>query len=469
MAAILSNSVPDLADGKNAFGSWHQHSVLVVDDEPGMRNFLTRALSARCEIVDAAATVEDAVRLVEQRPYDLMVLDIAMPGKSGVAWLHELRATGYQGDVILITAYADLETAIGALRGGASDFILKPFRIDQILNAIGRCFDQTRLKRENFLLKRQIAGGAASEPDHPGLVGDSRALRDIRTLIKRLAPLPSTVLITGASGTGKEVAARALHNLSPRAGGPFVPINCGAIAPELIESELFGHLKGAFTGAAGSRDGLFFFAQGGTLFLDEVGELPLAMQTKLLRVLEEKKVRPVGSEREIPVDVRVISATNRDLSEAVKQGRFRQDLYYRLDVMHIQIPPLCERSEDVEPLARHFMHQLAGLLGMPELPLPAHLLEKMRLYPWPGNVRELRNLIERALILGQFPMTCIGVETPAQDAGSAPEAGGESMEAVERHHILKVLANCQGNKSEAARRLGLSRKTLERKCAEWGV
>ena len=450
------------------FGAWHQYSVLVVDDEPGMRNFLTRALSSRCGIVDAAASVTEAMRIIEQRPYDMMVLDIAMPGKSGVEWLHELRGVGYQGDVILITAYADLETAIGALRGGASDFILKPFRIDQILNAIGRCFDRTRLKRENYLLRREIASHAEVEPNSPEMVGDSPALRQIRLLIQRLAPLPSTVLITGASGTGKEVAARALHHQSPRAERPFVAINCGAMAPELIESELFGHLKGAFTGASGAREGLFFYAQGGTLFLDEVGELPPLLQTRLLRVLEEKKVRPVGAEREIPVDVRVVAATNRDLGTAVAEGRFRQDLYYRLDVMHIYIPPLAERPEDIAPLARHFMHQIAAHLGMPELPLAAELLEKMRGYPWPGNARELRNVIERTLILGQFPMACIGGEAAAA-ARSGETAEDVSMETVERRHILKVLDDAAGNKSEAARRLGLSRKTLERKCAEWGI
>jgi DNA-binding NtrC family response regulator len=464
MAATLPNPV----GMDDAFGPWHQHSVLVVDDEPGMRNFLTRALAARCEVVDAAATVAEAMRLMEQRPYDLLVLDIAMPGKSGVEWLHELRDVGYQGDVILITAYADLETAIGALRGGASDFILKPFRIDQILNAIGRCFDSARLQRENYLLRREIAARAVPAAEGVTLVGDSAAMRDLRGLVQRLAPVPSTVLIAGPSGTGKEVAARALHQLSPRAGQPFVAINCAAMAPELIESELFGHLKGAFTGAGSAREGLFFFAQGGTLLLDEVAELPMALQGKLLRVLEEKRVRPVGSEQEIPVDVRVIASTNRDLARAVAEGYFRQDLYYRLDVVHLHIPSLAERPEDIEPLARHFMRQLSGQLGVAPLALPPALLDRMRAYPWPGNARELRNVIERSLILGQFPLSCIGGEAAAPSAEPAPEED-VSLETAERRHILRVLAEAGGNKSEAARRLGVSRKTLERKCVEWGV
>lgn len=466
MVAIQPVSAPP-GDG-DQFGSWCQYTVLVVDHEPGMRDFLTRALAVRCKIVDAAASVEEAMQLIELHPYDMIVLDIAMPGKSGVAWLHELRGAGYQGDVILITSYIDLETAIGALRGGASDFILKPFRIDQILKAIGHCFDGTRLKRENYLLKREIAGHAEMETPSQGLVGESPAMREIRLLVQRLAPLPSTVLITGASGTGKEVAARALHLQSPRAGRHFVAINCGAMAPELIESELFGHLKGAFTGASAAREGLFFYAQGGTLFLDEIGELPPMMQTKLLRVLEGKRVRPVGSEREIAADVRVIAATNQDLHQAVAEGRFRQDLYYRLDVMRIAIPPLADRPEDIAPLARHFMRQMAAHLGMVELPLPAELLDKMRGYPWPGNARELRNVIERALILGQFPMTCLG-GGGAVVAHASVTAEDDTMAVVERRHILKVLDNVGGNKSEAARRLSLSRKTLERKCADWGI
>ncbi len=227
------------------FWSWPDYSVLVVDDEPGMRNFLTRALASRCS-VEAADSVAAAAQLIAQYPFDLIVLDIAMPGMTGVAWLHELRAQGYQMDVILITAFADMETAIGALRGGAADFILKPFRIDQIMSAIERCFDRTRLKRENFLLRREMAGHADIAQDNPFLVGISPAIQEIRALVQRLAPLPSTVLIGGESGTGKEVVARALHQMSSRAARPFVAINCGAIAPQLIESELFGHLKGHF-------------------------------------------------------------------------------------------------------------------------------------------------------------------------------------------------------------------------------
>lgn len=450
-----------------AFGPWLQHSVLVVDDEEGMRSFLLRAFAARCGLVETAATVEEAARLVERYHFDVIVLDIALPGRSGVEWLHDLRETGFLGDVVLITAFADIETAISALRAGASDFILKPFRLDQILNSIQRCFERARLARENYVLKRQMRELAGVE----GLVGVSAAIREVSALIQRIAPMPSTVLIEGESGTGKEVAARALHRLSSRSGRPFVPVNCAAIPSTLIETELFGHVKGAFTDARSDRNGLFYYAQGGTLFLDEVGELPLAMQTKLLRVLEERVIRPVGSEREVPVDVRIVAASNRSLAPEVAAGRFRQDLFYRLDVMSIVLPPLRDRPEDVPVLARHFIDQLAPQLGVPPLPVTPDIARRLMAYGWPGNARELRNLVERALILGHFPPapTSVsqgpaGTEAEVDDTTPALDA---TLDEVEKAHILRVLASVRGNKSEAARRLGVSRKTLERKCALW--
>ena len=449
-----------LPTASSEFGSWQQYAILVIDDEGGMRNFLGRALSSRCGAVKTAASAEDGARLVEEQHFDLIILDVSLPGKSGIEWLHELRHTGFYGDVILITAFADMETAIGALRAGATDFILKPFRIDQLLNAISRCFDRAHLARENFVLRRAIAESEVTE-----LVGESSAMAEMRAMINRLAPLPTTVLISGESGTGKEVVARALHNHSPRASQPFVPVNCGAIAPELIESELFGHVKDAFTGSSGERKGLFFYAQGGTLFLDEVGELPLAMQSKLLRALEEKKIRPLGSEREIPVDVRIIAATNRNLPSAVHCGHFRADLFYRLDVMSILIPPLRERRDDVLPLARHFMGQLSAQLGVPHITICDDIMQAMRVYAWPGNARELRNLIERSLILGKFPIGCVSPASAPALAGQVPV----TLEEIEKQHILRVLDSVSGNKSEAARLLDISRKTLERKCNAWQI
>ncbi|NTV68561.1 MAG: sigma-54-dependent Fis family transcriptional regulator [Azonexaceae bacterium] len=441
--------------------TWQQYSVLIVDDEPGMQSFLQRALSKRCGVADCAGSVEQAQPMIERRHYDLVVLDIALPGLSGIDWLHELRQEGYAGDVVLMTAYADLDTAIDALRAGAADFLLKPFSLAQVLNAIQRCFERSRLARENFVLRREVGTNSA---DIEGVIGQSEAIFKVCERLKRIAPTPATVLLSGESGTGKEVAARALHRMSPRAGGPFVPVNCAAISAELIESELFGHVKGAYTGAAHSREGLFYYARGGTLFLDEISELPLAAQAKLLRVLEERRIRPVGSEQEIAVDVRVIAATNRDLKAEVAAQHFRPDLYYRLQVLEITLPPLRERPEDIPLLVDHFMAQLTPGLGVPRLSLDARTLARMADYDWPGNVRELRNLVERSLILGWFD---IGNEP---DVGVGEAAGSsETLEAVEKRHILAVLAACDGNKSEASRRLGISRKTMDRKCQAWGM
>jgi DNA-binding NtrC family response regulator len=443
-------------------GRWSQYSVLVVDDEPGMCNFLARALEGRGAAVAVAGSAEAGAAALDRHGADLIVLDIALPGKTGVAWLMELREQGFSGDVILMTAFADLDTAIAALRAGASDFILKPFRLPQMINAVQRCFERAQLARENFVLRRELSGRGATAV---GLVGHSPAIRQLHAVLARLAPSPSTVLLLGESGTGKELAARALHELSGRSGA-FVPVNCAAVAPELIESELFGHVKGAFTNASSGRDGLFLYARGGTLFLDEVGELPLALQVKLLRVLEERRIRPVGSERELSVDVRIVAATNRKLGDEVAAGRFRQDLYYRLHVVEICMPPLRERREDIGELFAHFGRSLAPRFGLRPPPADPETVARLAAYDWPGNVRELRNYVERSLILGELPPLPQGAGTVAPaDAAAMPDDLAE----VERRHVLKVLAASGGNKSEAARRLGVSRKTMERRCAEWNI
>ncbi|GGF71138.1 sigma-54-dependent Fis family transcriptional regulator [Azorhizobium oxalatiphilum] len=439
-------------------------SILVVDDEAGMRNFMCRLLAPRCKRVAEAESAEAAARLLEAEPFDMLLLDNIMEGRHGLLWLQDLRASGYFGEVILISAFADLDTVIQAMREGAADFILKPFRANQILNAITRCLDRAHLRRENFLLKRQLHSLPARDGGVPDLlVGQSPALAVVRDMVERLAPLPTTVLLTGESGTGKEVTARALHQRSPRADKPFVPVNCAAIPAEMIESELFGHLKGAFTGAASSREGLFFYAQGGTLFLDEVAELPLPLQAKLLRVLEDKRVRPVGSERELPVDVRIIAATNVDLEQAAASGQMRRDLFYRLNVVNIHLPPLRERPEDVAPLARQFIAEISHQFGVPPMDLDPARIAELEGYEWPGNIRELRNLIERTIILGDRPRASTSAPVASADPAS------QTLEAVERAHMLNVLESVGGNRAEAARRLGVSRKTLDRKCAAWNV
>lgn len=444
-------------------------SALVVDDESGMLGFLEKALSSRFSSVDCASSVEMARNLFNQNDYSIIVLDVSLPGESGLDWLSQLRADGYEGTVILITGFADMDTAVGAVRAGAQDLLLKPFRVDQLWYSLDRALDQTRLKRENYLLKR--AEKSTHQTDHL-LIGESPKIRTLRSVIQRIAPSDATVLLTGESGAGKEVFARALHQASLRSQQPFVPLNCAAISPELIESELFGHVKGAFTGATSNHQGLFYYAQGGTIFLDEIGELPLSMQTKLLRVLEQRSVRPVGSNRELEVDVRIVAATNVNLAREVQRGRFRQDLFYRLQVLPIEVPALRERREDILLLASHFNKYFASKLRLSPLDFDCEMAARMQAYDWPGNVRELRNFIERSMILGYMPKEDLPLnlsEDSLCDVSEQPVSHPqiETLEEVERKHILYVLNSCGGNKSEAARQLGISRKTLERKCVAW--
>ncbi|MEI5682537.1 sigma-54 dependent transcriptional regulator [Mesorhizobium sp. CCNWLW179-1] len=446
------------------FGPWlAQASILVVDDEPGIRNFLVKILGPRCKVIEVAADTKEASRKLDEQRFDVVILDNIMPGKSGLEWLAEQRATGFFADVILMTAYADLDTAIGALRAGAIDFVLKPFRSNQLLNAVARCLDRMRLQRENDVLRHELRSPPHQIFQRNKLLGSSRAIQHVRDTIARVAALPTSVLLTGGSGTGKEVAARSLHSLSNRSDKLFIPINCGAIPAEMIESELFGHLKGAFTGATRAREGLFMHAHGGTVFLDEIGELPYALQTKLLRVLEDRRVRPVGSERELPFDARFVFATNADLPKRVEAGTFRTDLYFRINVMQVHLPPLKDRGEDVFDLANLFMRELSQQLGMRTVEIDDRVRASLARYDWPGNIRELRNLIERTVILGGFPddIKRIVYDDHIKNGGTLAD--------VERRHILTVLREANGDREEAARRLGISRKTIDRKCVSWNV
>lgn len=454
------------APGDPEFGPWlAQASILVVDDEPGMRNFLVRTLGPRCKRIEEAADTEEASRKLDASSFDVVILDNLMPGQNGVDWLAKQRSIGFFADAILMTAYADLETAIRALQAGAVDFVLKPFRSNQILNAVARCLDRIRLQRENYVLRYELRATSDHILLRDKLIGESTPIRQVRESLARVAPLPTSVLLTGQSGTGKEVAARSIHSLSERADKPFVPVNCAAIPPDMMESEFFGHLEGSFTGASGGREGLFTHAQGGTLFLDEIGELPLAMQSKLLRVLEDKRVRPVGSEREVPVDLRFVFATNAALEREVEKGNFRADLFFRINVMRIHLPPLKDRENDVQSLATLFMNKLSQQLGMPPVVITEQARAALAKYDWPGNVRELRNVIERTLILGAFPDDLGG----GAIAQSVADGAGGSLAEIERQHILAVLREAGGNRDEAARRLGISRKTIDRKCALWNV
>ena len=459
MEPTLFNATPD-----KSLEGWPGWSILIVDDEQGMLNFLVKTLAPRCQFVMSAGSAEEGSEWLRGHHVDLVILDISLPGKNGVAWLKELREQGYSGEVILITAFADLDTAIEALRAGASDFILKPFRVPQILNAVKQCHERARLRRENFVLRRAVAG---TRRHRAALVGDSPAITALRAAVDRVAAVDSTVLLQGESGTGKELVARELHALSARSEGPFVPVNCAAIAPELIESELFGHARGAFTGATRARDGLFHYAQGGTLFLDEVAELPPGIQAALLRAIEDLTIRPVGSEQMVPLNLRIIAATNRRLADAVAAGRFRQDLFFRLQVVDLHLPPLREHKADIPALVQHFMEQLAPALRVAPLQVSEQELAFLAQYDWPGNVRELRNLIERSLILGTLNVSALYPGEPVRRA-RADAAGPMDLATLEKQHILSVLDSVQGDKTRAAELLGVSRRTLERRVAEWG-
>ncbi len=436
-------------------------SVLIVDDEPGMRSFLKKALSKKFALVETASSVEDAEQLRSRCHFDLLVVDIRLPGRSGIEWHEALNDQERRSDIIFMTGYADMDVAIKALRAGASDFIMKPFHLEQMMKAVDRCIERRLLKRENLMLRREVSIGQSST-----IIGSSDAMKEVKHVIERVAPTNAVILIEGESGTGKELVARQLHLLSGRQG-PFVPVNCGAIAPELLESELFGHAAGAFTGAKGNREGLFSFASGGTIFLDEIGEMPLKMQTALLRVLEQRTIRPVGSEKETNIDVRVLAATNRKLAEEVEEGNFRRDLYYRLNVLDIVIPPLRDRPEDVVELTHHFTRQLASELGVKEVVWSHEDMLKLQQHEWPGNIRELRNMIERCILLGKPPAE-YWKQQPKSDI---PNESGYPLDwglkEVEKHHVTQVVDLHNGNKSAAARDLGVSRKTLDRKYKEW--
>ena len=438
---------------------WPNATVLVVDDEPGMRNFLLKTLAPRAGLVLGAASAEEAEGLLQKHRFDLVILDITLPGKNGITLLKEMRAQGEPCEVVLITAFADLDTAIEALRAGAGDFLLKPFRLAQVLGAVSQGLERARLKRENWVLKRTLH---QRTPPADGLVGRSIVIKGLQAALHRVAAVDSTVLLTGASGTGKELAAQALHRLSPHARAPFVPVNCAAISATQIEEELFG---------APGRDGLFVYAQGGTLFLDEIAELPLPMQAKLLRALENRRIRPVGSEQEIPVQLRIVAATNRPLRGEVDAGRFRADLYYRLQVVEITLPPLAAHKEDIPELVAHFNETLAPRMGVPPIEVSDDEMRYLQQYAWPGNVRELRNLIERSLIVGALNVSALyqGLARAQVEVPRPVLDGITDLHTLEKRHILAVLDSVEGDKTRAAQLLGISRRTLERRCAEWAT
>ncbi|MEW5742486.1 MAG: sigma-54 dependent transcriptional regulator [Myxococcota bacterium] len=433
--------------------------LLVVDDDPHARDLLQRLLSGLGE-VHQAANAEEAKRALEAGPpFDLVMTDMAMPNAGdGLAVLTASRAASPDTPVIVVTAYGNIEGALDTIQQGAFDYLSKPFDVDAITRVARRALEQKRLVEENRTLKQQVKPAS--------LVGRSAALLEVFKQVARAAQSDVPVLITGETGSGKEMVARSLHQRSQRARGPFVPVDCGAIAESLMESELFGHARGAFTGAAGARRGLFEEASGGTLFLDEVGDIGPKIQSQLLRALQEGEIRRVGESTPVQVDVRVVAATNRDLGELVKEGRFREDLLYRLDVVRLHLPPLRERKEDIPALVEHFASQYARGGARPVVTPEA--MARLTAYDWPGNVRQLENVVARALALNATGILTPGdFPEPIGDAQARPPAAGltedlPSLDELSRRYARQVLQQAQGNKSEAARLLGVDRKTLYR-------
>jgi two-component system response regulator HydG len=432
--------------------------ILVVDDEQKMVTLLAGALRHRGHEVTGVHGGGEALELVAREDFDVVLTDLRMEPVDGMAVLDGVRDKAPETRVIVLTAYGAVETAVEALQKGAFQYLTKPFNFNEVAHVVEQAAAGRALAAQNRGFRKAAAGVGAVR----GLLGESEAARQLRTMIARVAPSDATVLVRGESGTGKEVTARAIHAASGRADAPFVAVNCAAIAETLLESELFGYRKGAFTGADSDREGLFEAARGGTVFLDEIGEAGAGVQAKLLRVLEEKRINRVGDPIEREVDVRIIAATNRPLEEAIAARAFREDLYFRLLVFPLDVPPLRDRAEDVPLLAEHFLAQL----GRRDQRLPAGTMRRMQAYAWPGNVRELRNLIERAHILaGPGPITdehvMLDVTRPAR-AGAAPATSPEDLNLDNNARLLirTALQRAAGNKSLAARLLGITRRTL---------
>jgi two-component system response regulator HydG len=446
--------------------------VLVVEDDPALAELLREGLENRGHAAEAVVGASDALGVLEERDFEVVITDMRLSGSSGVELCRIVAERRPDIPVVMITGFGSMETAIEAIRAGAYDFLVKPVEIDALEIAVRRALQHRALRQEIKRLRHELDISHGFEE----LVGESAPMQQLRDLLGRIAESETSVLITGESGTGKEVVARAIHAHGPRRERPFVAINCAAMPEPLLESELFGHVRGAFTDAKTSKTGLFVQANGGTIFLDEIGDMPVGLQPKLLRVLQDRRVRPVGSTSEVPIDVRVLAATNRDLEEAVDERRFRQDLYFRINVIHVELPPLRARGTDVLLLAQRSLEVFAKKSGRPVLGITASAAEKLVAYDWPGNVRELQNAMERAVALARFdqirpedlPERVRNYKKSYVVVASDDPSELVPMEEVERRYVLRVLAAVNGNKATAARVLGFDRKTLYRKLERWG-
>ena len=444
-----------------------RHRVLIVDDEPEMAAVIEQALVRRGYVATQQHSADSAWEVLEREDYDVVITDINMRGMNGVELTEKIVQNRHDIPVIVITAFGSVESATAVLRAGAYDFITKPFEIEQLVVAVERAIQNSRLRDEVKRLREEVARAKPTSE----LLGESPAMRKVHETISRVAETDATVLVTGESGTGKELVARALHKRSKRKDGPFIAINCAAMPEGLLESELFGHAKGAFTDAKAAKKGLFLDASNGTLFLDEIGEMPAGMQAKLLRALEERTVRPVGGTAETPFDARILAATNRDLESLVESGRFREDLYYRVNVVQLALPPLRARGGDVLALAQQFITRYSEPMGKKVRGFSSAVGERLLAYAWPGNVRELQNCVERALALARFEeLTVEDLPPKVRDFKSsfvvvATEDPTDlvTMEEVERRYIQRVMEAVGQNKTQAAKVLGFDRTTLYRK------
>jgi DNA-binding NtrC family response regulator len=441
--------------------------VLIVDDDQSTCELLDDALRRRGFDTLSHMSATEGLAALAAGDFDVVLTDLNMHGMNGIELCTRIVASRPDMPVIVVTAFGSMETAVAAIRAGAYDFITKPFEMDAIELTLQRALQQRALREEVKRLRSALDQSRRFDD----LLGTSAAMREVFELMERIAAAEATVLITGETGTGKEIVARALHRRSRRHDGPFVSVNCAAMPEALLESELFGHVRGAFTDARTERRGLFLHASGGTLFLDEIGDMPLSLQPKVLRALQEHTIRPVGSDQEVACDVRIVAATNHDLDAAVEEGRFRADLYFRVNVLHIDLPPLRARGSDVLLLAQHFLERCAARADKHTLSLSAAVAEKLLAYTWPGNVRELENCIERAVALSRYNQIMVEdlpqrirnhAATDVIVAGTDPSEL-VSMEEVERRYILRVLEAVGGNKTLAAQVLGFDRKTLYRK------
>jgi DNA-binding NtrC family response regulator len=447
-------------------------SVLIIDDDLSMLEMLRLELEQRDYTVSTQASPEAALRQLTDTDYGVVLSDISMRGMSGVDLCREVVALRKDTPVIVMTAFASVEAAVESIRAGAYDFVTKPFEAEELVLALERALRNRELGDEVKRLRRAVDELRPVDE----MVGESAAMKKMFDVIRRVAETDATVLVTGESGTGKELVARALHARSGRSAGPFVAINCAAMPEPLLESELFGHTKGAFTDARTPRSGLLVKATGGTLVLDEVGEMPLGMQAKLLRALQERTVRPVGGDSEVPFDVRIVAATNRDLEVEVEERRFREDLFYRINVVQVRVPSLRERENDVLLLAQSFLQRCQTKTGGHVVGLTSAAAERLASYPWPGNVRELQNCIERAVAFAEFDH--VGVDDLPERIGHFKSTrvlvDGTSpativpIEEMERRYVVQVLDALGGNKASAARALGMDRRTLYRKLERWG-